>query len=276
MLDHWLSIMLHCQQAFLAYFWPRPASISTAMPRHQENTELPSTHQGLLPVRSWIWVSSSCAVFLHYPNRLYSLKALLLVLLPCPKACNTPSSFILYKQFYGPQQSFRTRYFEIKKTQKLQQSVTATVQYITASRRPTAQVPREVDVTRLATWFQGQKTVPSPVLFCVIDRVFMADTQGWRVGRNQMHFYSLCLQVRQGLPQPCYGRWNDSGEKQLMHIHAGCHDPKMNKQFLQGGLSSTWTGHISWIPKEERWQQKSGGRRAWEERAICPPCHRAS
>lgn len=74
------------------------------------------------------------------------------------------------------------------------------MQYITASRRPTAQAPRKVDVTRLAAWFQGQKTVPSPVLFCVIDRAYVADTQGWRVRRNRMHFYSLCLQVRQGLP----------------------------------------------------------------------------
>lgn len=161
--------------SFLAYFWPRPTSISTAMPGHQKNT---STHQGLLPVRTLD--SSSHAVFQHHPNRLYSLRAL--VLLPGPKAYNTSSNFIPCRQeFCGPQQFLcYIRDFEIKETQKWQWSITATVQWLQcrASRRPSAQTPRRdrVLVGSLDTWSEGQKLFPVPILFCGIGRACLVST----------------------------------------------------------------------------------------------------
>lgn len=107
----------------------------------------------------------------------------------------------------------------------------------TALRRPTAQAPCRVDVTSLVTWSQGQKTVPSPVLFCGIDRAYMAYTQGWWGGIRPTF-------------TPCAFKWGRvsrnpdmademTGEKQLIQVHAGCHNPKMNKQFLQWGLAPT-------------------------------------
>lgn len=114
--------------SFSAYFWPRPTSISAAMPGHQKSA---STHQGLLPVRRLGLDSgpSSHATFQHHPNTLYNLRALI-VLLPVPKARNTSSTFIpCRQQFHGPQQFLcYNRDFETEETQKLQPGITGTVQ----------------------------------------------------------------------------------------------------------------------------------------------------